>query len=126
MVLTIRDPNKIPSGRYSLGRVVVRMLFVFVVLFLIAGKPAALLLRRYFPGVGTIHLLVAVAVVCGALAVVAEAFWRGLYKASPSDFCHHCGYDLTLDESGVCPECGSPIPDPNGECPPQSKSSGTH
>ena len=24
--------------------------------------------------------------------------------------CENCGYDLTGNESGVCPECGTPIP----------------
>ncbi len=27
----------------------------------------------------------------------------------PSGFCRRCGYDLTLNESGTCPECGKAI-----------------
>jgi rubrerythrin len=26
--------------------------------------------------------------------------------------CDHCGYDLTGNESGTCPECGAPSPTP--------------
>ena len=24
--------------------------------------------------------------------------------------CHSCGYDLTGNESGICPECGTGVP----------------
>lgn len=27
--------------------------------------------------------------------------------------CHVCGYDLTLNQTGICPECGSPIGKPS-------------
>ncbi len=27
-----------------------------------------------------------------------------------SGHCRHCGYDLTANESGVCPQCATPVP----------------
>lgn len=32
--------------------------------------------------------------------------------AHPAGHCHQCGYDLTGNVSGICPECGTPIPTP--------------
>lgn len=34
-------------------------------------------------------------------------WWRD--RPSPPGYSDHCGYDLTGNISGVCPECGSPI-----------------
>ncbi len=36
-------------------------------------------------------------------------FWRGRRRIPP-DRCQECGYDLTGNVSGKCPECGVPIP----------------
>lgn len=41
-----------------------------------------------------------------------EASWRGLSRATldelmSTDHCRACGYDLTGNVSGVCPECGT-------------------
>jgi hypothetical protein len=40
-------------------------------------------------------------------------------KAIPGNrpYCHECGYDLTQNSSGLCPECGTPTPDPAGTKP---------
>ncbi len=35
-------------------------------------------------------------------------FWRGRRRARPG-FCVQCGYDLTGNVSGRCPECGTPV-----------------
>ncbi|MBN1343421.1 MAG: hypothetical protein JXQ73_12110 [Phycisphaerae bacterium] len=35
------------------------------------------------------------------------AFWRG--KRIPTGHCQHCGYDLTANTTGICPECGERI-----------------
>lgn len=32
------------------------------------------------------------------------------YRATPPGHCQSCGYDLTGNESGICPECGRPTP----------------
>ena len=38
-------------------------------------------------------------------------------KPPPSHVCVACGYNLTGNTSGTCPECGSPIPPTNKESP---------
>ena len=40
------------------------------------------------------------------------AMWRGFrrFQRKETYRCLHCGYDLTGNVSGVCPECGSAIP----------------
>lgn len=44
-----------------------------------------------------------------ALGVVAYGFLRPfVFRARPGR-CRHCGYDLTGNVSGNCPECGTPI-----------------
>jgi len=43
---------------------------------------------------------------CGVLAWMIH---RALNLQSPGH-CHQCGYDLFGNTSGVCPECGTPIP----------------
>jgi predicted RNA-binding Zn-ribbon protein involved in translation (DUF1610 family) len=37
-------------------------------------------------------------------------FWRDRHRRIPPGHCQTCGYDLTGNVSGVCPECGKPIP----------------
>jgi len=37
------------------------------------------------------------------------SLWYGR-KYHPSGFCLNCGYDLTGNVSGICPECGAVIP----------------
>ena len=46
-----------------------------------------------------------------ASAVTAYLFWRDSRRIPPGH-CRKCGYDLTGNESGICPECGEPV-----ECP---------
>jgi hypothetical protein len=41
------------------------------------------------------------------LPIAMALFWMGLgLKPPPANRCNGCGYDLTGNESGVCPECG--------------------
>ena len=42
----------------------------------------------------------------GPLPAVRIARWRRLRRRSDASACQGCGYDLTGNESGVCPECG--------------------
>jgi len=35
--------------------------------------------------------------------------WMWLRRGSKEGHCTHCGYDLTGNESGVCPECGRSV-----------------
>jgi len=39
----------------------------------------------------------------------AYLFWRDRRRPAPGH-CPHCGYNLNLNQSGICPECGKPIP----------------
>lgn len=40
------------------------------------------------------------------VAPTALLFWRDRHRIPPGH-CQSCGYDLTGNESGVCPECGT-------------------
>ena len=42
-------------------------------------------------------------------AFATAILWRG-DRRIPLGHCPHCGYDLTGNESGVCPECATPVP----------------
>jgi drug/metabolite transporter (DMT)-like permease len=46
------------------------------------------------------------AIVFVALAWAARRLWWGPFRAHPSNHCRACGYDLTGNVSGRCPECG--------------------
>ena len=50
---------------------------------------------------------------------IQRSLWRKL-AARGIPCCMHCGYDLTGNESGVCPECGKALPGrsrpSNGSC----------
>ena len=55
-------------------------------------------------------------VLLGVTSVVGVNFLIGVWrrKYDPrcrKGHCKHCGYDLSGNESGVCPECGSPAAD---------------
>jgi hypothetical protein len=43
--------------------------------------------------------------------------WLHARRVFPEHCCPSCGYNLTGNVSGVCPECGTPIPDerPGGQ-----------
>ena len=43
------------------------------------------------------------------LAVPTAILWRRDRRRIPPGHCGKCGYDLTGNESGVCPECGTGI-----------------
>lgn len=49
-------------------------------------------------------LIVIAFVALGAIMLVVAC------RRRPPGHCTQCGYDLTGNESGVCPECGRPIP----------------
>jgi hypothetical protein len=51
----------------------------------------------------------------GAAAVTAVLFYRDAHRPNPGH-CHSCGYDLTGNLSGRCPECGTPVAEgPKGD-----------
>jgi hypothetical protein len=43
------------------------------------------------------------------LAIPTTILWLRDRHCFPSGHCQHCGYDLTGNVSGRCPECGTPI-----------------
>ncbi len=56
------------------------------------------------------------AVSIGCLVGLPFAQWR----AHPPGHCRRCGYDLTANESGVCPECGVSLGRSGSRAPGQS------
>lgn len=60
------------------------------------------ILKRWLPGI------VFVAALLFAFALYGEARHRGLVQRARRGLCVKCGYDLTGNISGVCPECGTP------------------
>ncbi len=48
-----------------------------------------------------------------AAGITALLFWRD--RRFPAGHCQKCGYDLTGNVSGRCPECGTPVPDTSAE-----------
>lgn len=46
--------------------------------------------------------------VFAAVSVPTAVLWR-LDRRPPRGHCQSCGYDLTGNTSGVCPECGEPL-----------------
>ena len=40
------------------------------------------------------------------ILAVATVFWWRRDRRHPSGHCQHCGYNLTGNQSGICPECG--------------------
>ncbi len=44
-----------------------------------------------------------------AIAVVPTVYLRWRYRRPPRGHCQSCGYDLTGNVSGRCPECGSAV-----------------
>lgn len=43
------------------------------------------------------------------LAAVASVYFHRKARTAPPGQCRYCRYDLTGNESGVCPECGTPM-----------------
>ena len=40
----------------------------------------------------------------------AKLWWRDRLMPRPTECCQECGYNLTGNVSGRCPECGNPVP----------------
>lgn len=63
---------------------------------------------------GLIDLAI-LAVLPTAVAYTGSSLWWGIQQritARPIDTCVQCSYDLSGNESGVCPECGTEIAEP--------------
>ena len=55
-------------------------------------------------------LWVPVVLLAGLAWALWFAFERPIDLRRAKGLCLHCGYDLTGNVSGVCPECGAPTP----------------
>ncbi|HEY3243741.1 MAG TPA: hypothetical protein VGM03_10355 [Phycisphaerae bacterium] len=70
-----------------------------------------------------IAFLIVYAAVGALLGLLAVRIRHRRWPIYGLDQCHHCGYDLTLNVSGRCPECGQPIttsqPGPHQTGPPE-------
>ena len=54
------------------------------------------------------------------LLLSVAALARALGRRKCPGCCHKCGYDLTGNVSGICPECGTPVPPSAGSKPKES------
>lgn len=71
----------------------------------VANKPG----RRVVAHVVMVPLPLLVAMFAAVpVLMLGRAAWRRWFPRDPSA-CSHCGYDLTGNESGVCPECGNSV-----------------
>lgn len=64
---------------------------------------------RYGSVVTVRPFAVAVNTLCGVATVVVVTLIRRRLKKVPPGHCCSCGYNLTGNVSGMCPECGSPV-----------------
>ncbi|HKQ47230.1 MAG TPA: hypothetical protein VJZ71_04070 [Phycisphaerae bacterium] len=46
---------------------------------------------------------------CVAIALMVVEGRRNKRESMPPGHCHSCGYNLTGNVSGRCPECGTPV-----------------
>ncbi|MBN2562782.1 MAG: hypothetical protein JXQ75_17805 [Phycisphaerae bacterium] len=46
-----------------------------------------------------------------SFGIPASMLWWYEWRRIPAGHCRECGYDLTGNTSGICPECGTPIAD---------------
>src|ERR1700722_1913560 len=70
--------------------------------------------RRGDEGGGFHYLLLPLWSINATLFVLpAFWLWRRFRPTRPPGCCNKCGYNLTGNISGVCPECGTPPPAPN-------------
>lgn len=60
------------------------------------------------PIIGLVLLLIGVAILLSALSHSLAFAIGGRRRRQPPGCCIACGYNLTGNLSGVCPECGTP------------------
>ena len=93
------------------GRVWPQILFLAICAAAAAAGGAVLLKPE--PLVGLMLLGISAIGVWAALGMYFG--WPGFRRRFKPNECQHCGYDLSGNVSGVCPECGTPIDDPDGD-----------
>ena len=70
-----------------------------------------LLMVFAFIGVCCAGAVLATWVVLRGLRVLSDGRLREPRPKHPLGHCLDCGYNLTGNVSGICPECGTPVPD---------------
>jgi membrane protein implicated in regulation of membrane protease activity len=91
-----------------LWRVIIAIIAIMIVWF--GFVPALYVLKRFFfPNTPTIYLIAAAAPFFAIILLILMILWRRM-KPRPPGHCQNCGYDLTGNVSGRCPECGEPVP----------------
>jgi hypothetical protein len=92
--------NPRPEGwSVSLSRSAPR--FLFNMFPTVGGSPAPIFWRGFFP----------LWTPLGLLALATFALWWRERRPFPAGRCRTCGYDLTGNVSGRCPECGGALGD---------------
>ncbi len=112
--------SKALTGRLFLCGALTGALPVLLVHFVYTGSLKSILLALTFPGIlvggivtGNMHypgvpwIVIFNAAVYGTTAAVAGTLIR-TRRVPEGHRCARCSYDLTGNESGVCPECGRP------------------
>jgi hypothetical protein len=72
--------------------------------------PGVLIVRGVIPGLRFVRVMIyywILAGISGLLAVASGVLWWRY--ALPPGVCQTCGYNLTGNVSGVCPECGTNV-----------------
>lgn len=100
------------------GRAIVWLLLLVMgmiaLIFATIGLSVEFFGSRFNPGIPKpICVVVALAVVANVCGIAIARLWSGrlrpfLWKQFPH-LCDACGYDLTGNVSGVCPECGQAV-----------------
>jgi hypothetical protein len=112
LILLILSPaggvllHALTEGRRSLFRNVIVALAYYVALALAYLSTLFLLLGGVWQLQFAVYTLLALGPVIGLGIAVAPAVDR---RRKISGKCRTCGYDLTCNVSGRCPECGTPI-----------------
>jgi hypothetical protein len=66
------------------------------------------------PGTYVRRLIVPLWLLFALLAIPTLLLWRCDRRRIPLHCCHKCGYDLTGNVTGRCPECGTPVASKRG------------
>lgn len=97
------QPNPQPEG-WSITLAEATPRFLFNLFPTLVGTPARYYWRGYVP----------LWIPLGLLVLVTAALWWRERRPFPPGRCASCGYDLTGNVSGRCPECGEPVRDGSG------------
>lgn len=84
-----------------------RMVGFFLIFSIACFAGSSFLVKDSVPS-ALVLFVICVVYVWAALGTALE--WPGFRVQRPEDECPECGYNLTGNKSGICPECGSSVP----------------